>query len=1056
MERPKIPENEPERLLELYRYKVLDTEKEKDFDDLVELAAMICKTPISTITLIDTNRQWFKAQTGLGGKGNNRDISFCAHAINQDEIMIVENAKTDPRFADNPLVIGDPHIHFYAGVPLVSQRGYRLGTLCVIDRKPNALTQEQQFSLRALARQAMRLMELRLNMHDLNLAQQQLADSEMLFRSLAENAPIGIFKMDAKGMPVYVNQRWRDIAGLTEAEANDTNHRRSVVYEADQKKVYELWSEAVVNQNEFSFEFRIQNRVKGLLRVRSHATPLRNVAGKVIGFIGTIEDVTKQRHIEQNLLESERKYRLISANAKDVTVMMTAEAIPTYTFVTPSSKEVFGYEPEELIGKSPFDIIPEEDLAMIRSEVHPASLAGQTMMRQNRVVRKDGTIIWTEFVSGPAYDDDGKVMGIMATIRDITKMKDVTDQLSRKERLFRLLSENSQDIITLADSDRKLQYISPSVKDILGYEPEELLGRSILEMTHPEDLELALIKGEAIRANRMPWARVNMRILKKNKEYVWMEAQIKLFYDDHSKVPLVQASIRDITERKKLEEQLKAEKERAEDASIAKSQFLSVMSHEIRTPMNAIIGLTNLMMEDNPREDQIESLELLKFSGENLLVIINDILDFNKIEAGKVELETIAFNLKEILQHNVSLLRGRATSKGIELNLVVPDDLPTTVLGDPVRLGQVFNNLIGNAVKFTEKGFVELKVEMKENKGDLYCIRFAVKDSGIGIKQEQLQAVFELFTQASSDTTRKFGGTGLGLSITKKLLHLMDSDIHVQSEFGVGSEFSFELWLEKGNQDFLSAMVSPENGKENEKVHHVHVLLVEDNRVNQVVAGNFLKKWGMTVTYASNGSEACEIVQQKKFDIVLMDLQMPEMDGYEASMRIRAMKDTYYNSLPILALTASALADVGEKAKASGINGFITKPFQPIDLKEKILQFIPGKVKNNFKPTFDKYTQGDADMKRELAGLFINNLNELKAALQVSIKEKNSESFSKALHKAKTTLTILNDSDFSTASLEIDAALTRHENVNGERVLAFNQLANDLIHDLEKEVRLKV
>src|SRR5579859_3838758 len=258
---------------------------------------------------------------------------------------------------------------------------------------------------------------------------------EILFRSLTEHAPIGLYLADARGHRIYLNRKWFEITGLKEEAAYGMGWAAAISKE-DRQKVMTTWTDAVARQSDFSSQFRFQNPVKGKRWVKNSASPMRDSSDFVTGYIGAVEDITERREIEQRLLDSERTYRLISTNAKDVTVIMTVQELPIYTFVSPACKEVFGYEPGELIGRSPFDIIPEEDQVLIKKEIHPGSLQGKSQVHQNRVIRKDGTLIWTEFISGPAYDDDGKLIGIIANIRDITSMRDVTEELKKKERLF--------------------------------------------------------------------------------------------------------------------------------------------------------------------------------------------------------------------------------------------------------------------------------------------------------------------------------------------------------------------------------------------------------------------------------------------------------------------------------------------------------------------------------------------------------------------------------------------------------------------------------------------
>ncbi|MEO1438407.1 MAG: response regulator [Bacteroidota bacterium] len=369
---------------------------------------------------------------------------------------------------------------------------------------------------------------------------------------------------------------------------------------------------------------------------------------------------------------------------------------------------------------------------------------------------------------------------------------------------------------------------------------------------------------------------------------------------------------------------------------MAKAEFLSAMSHELRTPMNAVVGLTNYLMRQDPRPDQVEMLNTLEFSANNLLSLINDILDFSKIEAGKIDLEEVDFNLHDLIKGVSSSLGTKADDKGIALNYHYDQKLPNWVKGDPTRLSQILNNLVGNALKFTNaKGNVDLNVRLLEDVKGKHQIYFEVVDTGIGIPQDKLDSIFENFTQAASFTTRKYGGTGLGLSITKKLLEIQDSAIQVKSKEGEGSTFYFTLSLGTSEKNNVSKSSVNLRKVEEQKLDGYKVLLVEDNKINQVVAKKFLSMWKMEIDVAENGLIAVEAVQKKKFDIILMDLQMPEMDGFEATRMIRSLGGAY-EDLPILALTASAVLEIKSKAFEVGMNDYIMKPFDPDQLFRKI------------------------------------------------------------------------------------------------------------------------
>ena len=385
--------------------------------------------------------------------------------------------------------------------------------------------------------------------------------------------------------------------------------------------------------------------------------------------------------------------------------------------------------------------------------------------------------------------------------------------------------------------------------------------------------------------------------------------------------------------------ELEQAKINAEKALKTKSEFLSVMSHELRTPLNAVIGTSHLLFKNNPRPDQSEDLRILRFSAENLLSLINNILDFNKIEVGKVSLEYIDFNLRTIVEEIVSSMTSKAQEKNIELNFDFDDSIPVNVIGDPLRLSQIINNLLSNALKFTETGKVTIALKLNSNKLKQIIVDFSVTDSGIGMQPETLQSIFDAFTQASSETSRKYGGTGLGLTITGKLLELFGSKIYVESEFGKGSRFYFSILFNEGS--VTNATIEPKNTSNVFKQFTgQRILLVEDNKVNKLIASKFLSDWNLKVDTAENGLIAVDKITKHSFDLILMDLQMPEMDGYQATSEIRKLKIAPYTTIPIIALTASSKADVFEKIFLSGMNDYISKPFNPEDLYDKISKYL--------------------------------------------------------------------------------------------------------------------
>ncbi len=372
-----------------------------------------------------------------------------------------------------------------------------------------------------------------------------------------------------------------------------------------------------------------------------------------------------------------------------------------------------------------------------------------------------------------------------------------------------------------------------------------------------------------------------------------------------------------------------------EKSTKAKSEFLATMSHEIRTPMNAIMGMTHLLQKEGPRNDQMEPLSILDFSGKTLLALIDDVLDFSKIEAGRLEFESTEFEVNKLVSTIIESFRVMASNKGIELKSEIIGDINTVLIGDPARLTQILNNLISNALKFTEEGGVYLNVKVLNDWEKKIQLQFSVSDTGIGIPKDRVDTIFESFTQASGSTKRLYGGTGLGLTISKQLTELQGGKLSVDSEEGKGSTFTVEMSFLKGELKASDPATIVGDGDEG-ILRGIKILLAEDNLVNQKVMNRFLERWEVNMTIVENGARAVEEVKKSTYDVILMDLQMPEMDGYEATEKIRALDDPSKRQIPIIALTAAALKEVKEKVFAAGMNDFVTKPFNPAELQQKI------------------------------------------------------------------------------------------------------------------------
>jgi len=501
--------------------------------------------------------------------------------------------------------------------------------------------------------------------------------------------------------------------------------------------------------------------------------------------------------------------------------------------------------------------------------------------------------------------------------------------------LSSIISSTLDAIVTMDHSGVVIRW-NPAATDTFGYSEEEACGKQLHDLIIPlaSRKEYAGGMGNYVLQHQNKIINKRREIVLLRKDGIEIPAEMSITTVTDNNEIYFHGFFRDISDRKKREQEILLMKEKAELAVVAKSQFLSVMSHEIRTPLNSVIGFAHLLLDNSPRGDQVEYLNVLKFSGENLLSLVNDILDFSKLDSGKAELEETTFSLKLLVENVYKSFLPKTTEKGIQLSYHYDPALPDLINGDSVRIGQVLLNLLSNAIKFTASGSVSLNLRVIEETAGYYKTHFNVIDTGIGIPLDKQDKIFELFTQADGSTRRKFGGTGLGLNIAQKIISLMDGKLQVSSEEGKGSEFYFTVMLKRPAYQ-VTEHVSIEEAIEDHSMilDDVSILIAEDHHPNSFLAKQFLTKWGADVSIAENGAEALAKLGDQEFDIILMDLQMPVMDGFECTIRIRKS----HPDLPILALTAARSDEIEAKAFAAGMNDIVGKPFKPKELRTKIL-----------------------------------------------------------------------------------------------------------------------
>ena len=545
-----------------------------------------------------------------------------------------------------------------------------------------------------------------------------------------------------------------------------------------------------------------------------------------------------------------------------------------------------------------------------------------------KILCKDGSYCWIEWRLCEGEDNTLVVSGV-----DITDWKRKEQEKIQADKIL-----SSIDSLVLVSSENsEIVYASPSVERMLGYTQEEVLGNGWWDLTFENSNGAHLMKKDIynfIFHDKLSTRDISRRKIKtKSGDIKWIEWFVSKGINN------TYISIgTDITKKIKSDQALEFAKEQAEKSLKVKNEFLANMSHEIRTPLNALLGFTELLLETKLDEEQQEHLETMRNSGGILLSLINNVLDLSKLESKKLDAEKIVFDLHKSVYEVVKIMRIKANEKNIALNVIIHKNTPQYVVSDSTRFGQIMLNLIGNAIKFTDKGEVNVLVKSEERGlGKVYLV-VDVQDTGIGIMSDKLENVFGAFTQAKSETARIYGGTGLGLSIVKKLVNLLEGSISVKSKYSKGSIFTFEFPVEvsiKKNEETNLEVVL-----EQEKKLSIHILLVEDNKANQLLAGTRLKRWGCKVDIANNGIEAVKKVQKNKpYDIILMDIQMPIMDGYEATKIIKTELAEIKKTIPVVAMTAHASRSDIKEALKVGMCDYVFKPFDSDTLFQKLVHY---------------------------------------------------------------------------------------------------------------------
>jgi PAS domain S-box-containing protein len=629
-----------------------------------------------------------------------------------------------------------------------------------------------------------------------------------------------------------------------------------------------------------------------------------------------IQRTEKLHNLEQSLNE----HSLVTRTCPDGKII----------YVNEKFSEVTGYQRHEVIGQSH---------KMLNSGHHPREFftqmwdtikSGKKWRDHIKNKKKNGEYYWVDTSITPIKDEDGNIKEYIA-VRNLTTEQKELQEMSQRLQIMAKIGGWTVDVESFTSKWTDQTY------RIHGLEPGDAVPiRESINYYAPHERDRISQYVEDAIQHGLSFDD-EFEFINQQKENIWVRAMGEPIFDNQKNVVSLIGCFQDITEIKEKEMALKLARIRAEKSEKIKSDFLANMSHEIRTPMNGVIGMVDLLYDTDLNADQKEMLNTIKVSGESLLTILNDILDFSKIESGKVQIENIQFNLKNCISDALSLTSFKATEKKIDLRLVYDPSFKQLFYGDATRINQIFVNLLSNAIKFTNEGEVVVSVDQKLISKDQYAMSITVKDTGIGIPEKAQKNLFQAFEQADNSTTRKYGGTGLGLSISQQLATLMQGQISFTSQEGQGSEFTLTIPLKLSHQNLVKNKVEKQASAMIQIPNH-KILVVEDNQVNQKIVQMMLKKMGYQCEVAENGLEAIQCLKQKNYDLIFMDMQMPEMDGITATKEI--IKIHGKKAPPIIAMTANVFEEDKKKCFAAGMKDFVAKPIVKLTLEKILTKYL--------------------------------------------------------------------------------------------------------------------
>jgi PAS domain S-box-containing protein len=945
-----IPANEAQRLAALHRYKILDTPPEAAFDRITTLAARLFNMPIVLVSLVDESRAWFKSCYGFDLPEVPRDATLCSFALLYDEVLVVPDTRLDERFACNPFVQREPGVRFYAGAPLLTHDGFNLGTLCLLDTQPcEALSLEQQSILADLAAIVVDELELRLAARRMVQQEAALQENEARLRTLIKNMPGMVYRFassaDGSDAFTYVSTGSRDLFELEpETVLQDARSLWALIHPDDFPSLQASVAAAVECSGVWQWEGRLITPSGQLKWIQGISRPQQTELGEV--WDGLIIDITDRKQAEIALSQSEERFRQMAETIQNV-FWISIPLEQRLLYVSPAYEQVWGRSCESVYANYQewLDAIHPDDREQVRTTLYQQVMSGNYDV-EYRIVRPDGSIRWVRDRGFPISEETGKPYRVAGVAEDITDRKQAETDLRESEARYRLLAEAIPQFVWITNAEGQNEYVNQQFCDYTGLSAEQMQGLDWLSIIHPDDLERSRDRWTA-SVNNGEFYEIEYRFRRADGTYRWFLGQGIPLKDEQGRTVKWFGTCTDIEPQKQIEqarlrllEQEQAARATAEQANRIKDEFLAVLSHELRTPMNPILGWSKLLRNgklDSTRT--AHALETIERNAQLQVQLIDDLLDISRILSGKLRLAIAPVDLRTVIAAALETVRLAVEAKSLSIQTQIS---PTVGLvnGDAGRLQQVVWNLLSNAVKFTPaNGQITVALTQVGTNAQIQ-----VTDTGKGIQPDFLPYVFEHFRQEDAATTRKFGGLGLGLAILRQIVEMHGGTVRAESPGeGQGATFTVRLPLLGsrelgfgGREDNPDSPLSTSYAQ----LTGLRILVVDDEADSRELVAFVLEQADAIVTSVSSGIEALVTIAQSKFDLVISDIGMPEMDGYLLMQQLRTLPTDQNSQIPAIALTAYAGEYDQRQAIAVGFQQHISKPVTPEALVRTIVALV--------------------------------------------------------------------------------------------------------------------